>query len=181
MAYLGQIVPDGIEPPLPGCRPGVVAAGPRDQNQTAQMDSPRVAPGFPTCEAGVFLLDDEPDRAPKRKPRDSNSQSRSVGTPVFGTGSSSSRMTSVNQPLAVPGVGIEPTATCFRDRYRVPAATTPEQTQESRQPSQHQVRGEGVEPSSPGSKPGSLPLADPRSRSRRVPCGNRTRVSSLEG
>src|SRR5262245_30967395 len=25
-----QVVPDGIEPPLPGCRPGVVAAGPRD-------------------------------------------------------------------------------------------------------------------------------------------------------
>ena len=24
------VVPDGIEPPLPGCRPGVVAAGPRD-------------------------------------------------------------------------------------------------------------------------------------------------------
>ena len=24
------VVPDGLEPPLPGCRPGVVAAGPRD-------------------------------------------------------------------------------------------------------------------------------------------------------
>src|SRR5262245_66283466 len=24
------VVPDGIEPPLPGCKPGVVAAGPRD-------------------------------------------------------------------------------------------------------------------------------------------------------
>jgi hypothetical protein len=25
-----RVVPDGLEPPLPGCRPGVVAAGPRD-------------------------------------------------------------------------------------------------------------------------------------------------------
>src|SRR5437762_10662510 len=32
------------------------------------------------------------------------------------------------------------------------------------------VRGEGVEPSSPSSKPGSLPV----SRSPRVPCGSRT-------
>src|SRR6516225_1625314 len=38
------------------------------------------------------------------------------------------------------------------------------------------VRGEGVEPSSPGSKPGSLPV----SRSPRVPCGNRTHVAGLE-
>ena len=43
-----------------------------------------------------------------------------------------------------------------------------------------QVRGGGVEPPSPGSRPGSLPLADPRSRSR-APCGNRTRFASLEG
>jgi hypothetical protein len=25
-----RVIPDGLEPPLPGCRPGVVAAGPRD-------------------------------------------------------------------------------------------------------------------------------------------------------
>src|SRR5262245_23466026 len=25
-----RVVPDGLEPPLPGCRPGVVGAGPRD-------------------------------------------------------------------------------------------------------------------------------------------------------
>jgi hypothetical protein len=42
-----------------------------------------------------------------------------------------------------------------------------------------QVRGAGLEPASPGSKPGSLPLADPRSN--QVPCGNRTRLASLEG
>ena len=68
---------------------------------------------------------------------------------------------------SVPGVGIEPTASCFRDRYRVPAATIPEQAQESRQILERRVRGEGVEPPSPGSKPGSLPLADPRATENR--------------
>ena len=33
------------------------------------------------------------------------------------------------------------------------------------------VRGEGFEPPSPGSKPGSLPLADPRSRLKECPVG----------
>ena len=36
LAYLGlmiafELIPDGLEPSLPGCRPGVVAAGPRDR------------------------------------------------------------------------------------------------------------------------------------------------------
>ena len=44
-----------------------------------------------------------------------------------------------------------------------------------------QARGRGFEPLSPDSKSGSLPLADPRISSLRVPCGNRTRLSSLEG
>ena len=45
-----------------------------------------------------------------------------------------------------------------------------------------EVRGEGLEPPSPGSKPGSLPLADPRSLHQQgVPCGSRTRLTSLEG
>jgi hypothetical protein len=102
------------------------------------VDSLGVAPKFPACGAGVFLLDDEPDRVSKRKPRDSNSQSATGGHLFSGQAPGHrpkvgrSRMTSVNQPLAVPGVGIEPTATCFRDRYRVPAATTPEQIRESR-------------------------------------------------
>jgi hypothetical protein len=60
-----RVVPDGLEPPLPGCRPGVVPAGPRD--------------------CGIS----------ERKPWDSNPQSRHIGTPVFETGSSSGRMTSV--------------------------------------------------------------------------------------
>ena len=46
--------------------------------------------------------------------------------PVFKTGSSSGRMTSVDLSVKVPGVGIEPTASWFRARYRIPAATTPD-------------------------------------------------------
>ena len=57
-----------------------------------QVESPGVAPGSPACGAGVFLLDHDPDRA------------EAVGLeptsgiwppPVFKTGSSSGRMTSV--------------------------------------------------------------------------------------
>jgi hypothetical protein len=57
------VVPDGLEPPLPGCRPGVVAAGPRDC----------------VCRSG------------SRGTRTHNG----VTAPVFETGSSSGRMTSV--------------------------------------------------------------------------------------
>src|SRR5579859_2461386 len=49
-----------------------------------------------------------------------------VPPPVFETGSSSSRITSVRFNCKVPGVGIEPTASWFRARDRIPAATTPE-------------------------------------------------------
>ena len=67
------VVPDGLEPSLPACKAGVVAAGPRDC--FFKVDSPGVAPRFPTCDAGVFLLDDEPMLfVAKRKPWDSNPQ-----------------------------------------------------------------------------------------------------------
>ena len=46
---------------MPGCRPGVVAAGPRDfASRNHQMDSSGVAPESPVCRTSVFLLDDEP-------------------------------------------------------------------------------------------------------------------------
>ncbi len=65
----------------------------------------------------------------------------------------------------------------------LPTATTPECVVVADTRASVEVRGEGLEPPSPGSKPGSLPLADPRSCSvqSRVPCGNRTRLASLEG
>jgi hypothetical protein len=31
-----EVVPDGIEPPFPGCKPGVVAAGPRDRDRVCE-------------------------------------------------------------------------------------------------------------------------------------------------
>ena len=66
------------------------------------MDPPGVAPGSPTCDAGIFLLDDEPvlverkqTNAERRCP-DSNSQA-TTSPPGFRTGSSSGRMTSVRK------------------------------------------------------------------------------------
>ena len=53
----------------------------------------------------------------------------------------------------------------------LPAATAPESPLLSDSAPHRKVRGEGVEPSSPGSRPGSLPLADPREGGRR---GSRT-------
>jgi hypothetical protein len=132
-----SVVPDGLEPPLPGCRPGVVAAGPRDYEIRSGSRGTRTHNG--------------------------------VTAPVFETGSSSGRMTSV---YLVAGAGIEPTS--GRSERPVlplddPASIT-------------KVRGAGLEPASPGSKPGSLPLADPRvKKGNTVPCGNRTRLASLEG
>jgi hypothetical protein len=69
--------------------------------------------------------------------------------PVFETGSSSGRMTSV---LQVAGAGIEPTP----ERSERPVLPLDDPASMSK------VRGAGLEPASPGSKPGSLPLADPR-------------------
>src|SRR6266702_8392688 len=37
-----QMIPDGLEPSLPGCRPGVFAAGPRDR-VALKVDSPGIA------------------------------------------------------------------------------------------------------------------------------------------
>ena len=107
--------------------------------------------------------------------RGTRTHKRSVPSPVFKTGSSSGRMTSVHSiklrglesnqrpPGSEPGVTTSSNYPGIRRGYR----------------SRVQARGEGIEPPSPGSKPGSVPLAHPRSC--RVPCGNRTRLSSLEG
>ena len=77
--------------------------------------------------------------------------------PVFKTGSSSGRMTSSscggwNRTNALLGqsqalrTSSNCPAVCFHFRFK----------------SRKKVRGEGIEPPSPGSKTGSLPLADPR-------------------
>ena len=71
------------------------ASSPLDHGTVFSVDSPGVAPGFPACGAGVFLLDHEPILS-ERKPWDSNPQV-AVRPPVFKTGSSSGRMTSVHE------------------------------------------------------------------------------------
>src|SRR5947209_3679559 len=36
-----QMIPDGLEPSLPGCKPAVVAAGPRDRSSATSGDNRR--------------------------------------------------------------------------------------------------------------------------------------------
>ena len=110
----------------------------------------------------------------QRKPWDSNPQTAKP-SPVFKTGSSTIRMAS----RKVPGVGIEPTNSWFRARRHYQQQLPRIVLFETRVVLQSKFGEEGVEPPSSGSRPESLPLADPRSRSR-VPCGNRTRLASLE-
>lgn len=60
------VVPDGLEPSLPGCRPGVVAAGPRDHPTCSPVAEVGVEPtnihlaldqaAFPVCLLGRDLL-----------------------------------------------------------------------------------------------------------------------------
>lgn len=102
---------------MSGCRPEVVAAGPRDQlsglteNRARPCSSAKRA-GLRQCCAAAFgllppssvgglsclLLDHEPLLLvhTERKPWDSNPQTRLTRRPVFKTGSSSGRMTSVS-------------------------------------------------------------------------------------
>ena len=117
------MIPDGLEPSFPGCRPGVVAAGPRNrksrgtrdksresENRFApssgsclstlrsrpSLDSPGVAPGLPVCRTGVLLLDHEPVPC----------ASRCSSSVVSG-----SRGTRTHKRLSA--------ATCFRDRLLI--------------------------------------------------------------
>jgi hypothetical protein len=68
----------------------------------------------------------------------------------------------LHMPKKIPGVGIEPTASWFRARRHY-QQQLPRIMRSSDTAITTEVRGEGFEPPSPGSKPGSLPLADPRS------------------
>ena len=125
--------------------------------------------------------------------------------PVFKTGSSSSRMTSVNNAA---GVGIEPTPPGSEPSIATssdyPAIGVRQMTRPRLRCSQ--IAGAGIEPAPPGSKPsiaansdypameeGRVGLEPTRGcltntcsaaelpTQSRVPCGNRTRLSSLEG
>ena len=159
---------------MSGCKPGVVAAGPRDRNL---QNSAR---------AEAVGLEPTSGHDPP---------------PVFKTGSSSGRMTSVF--FTTPDAGRDKTGCGQLDcgeilpvakvlslsrpscggwnrtndllgqsQALLPAATTPQSCQPSETHIGQKVRGEGFEPPSPGSKAGSLPLADPRSsRTQECPAG----------
>ncbi len=101
LAYLGnQVAPDGVEPSFPGCGPSVVAVGPR--GCAIRVESPGLAPGFLACGASVVLLDHDPEaEAVGLEPT-----SGCWPPPVFKTGSSSGRMTSICEAAEA---GIEPT------------------------------------------------------------------------
>ncbi len=86
-----------------------------------------------------------------------------VPPPVFKTGSSSGRMTSVDCHSTSSGGWNRTNGLLVQSQASLPAATTPDHVVFRTITSSAQVRGEGFEPPSPGSKPGSLPLADPRS------------------
>ena len=124
------MIPDGLEPSFSGCRPGVVAAGPRNRF-VWEVDSPGVAPGSPVCRTGIFLLDHEP--VVVRAVAHRLLSAEAVGLeptnggqppPVFETGSSSGRMTSV-----IGNCGGR-TRTCglvIQSHGFLPAETTPHQ------------------------------------------------------
>ena len=78
--------------------------------------------------------------------------------PVFKTGPSSSRMTSTRRSS---GGWNRTNGLLGQSQASLPAATAPDHFI-SRHVTSQKVRGEGVEPPHAGSKPASLPLADPR-------------------
>ena len=94
-----SVVPDGVEPSFPVCRTGVVAVGPRDcAFKWTHWES------HPDLKRAELVSSSWTMSPSRRKPWDSNPQSRFIGTAVFGTASSSGRMTSDRAAAA----GIEP-------------------------------------------------------------------------
>ena len=152
VAYRAAVVPDGVEPSFPGCRPGVVAVGPRDR--VFQVEPPGVAPGSPACGAGVVLLDYDPKAEAVRLELTNGSSP----PPAFQAGSSTTRMASVVELRGLESNQHEDAQSVSSCRWMTPHRRAHRDTHR-----RSQVRGEGVEPPSPGSKPGGLPLTDPRS------------------
>ncbi len=166
------MVPDGLEPSLPGCKPGVVAAGPRDRivicdfrlscspNRKSSIENPRVdpsgiAPESPVCRTGVFLLDHEPKfhfdahrEFPNAEAVGLEPTSDSWPPPVFETSSSSGRMTSVDQISDLNFRELESNQRLLvQSQVSRPTATVPELF-----PSFPTVRGGGLEPRITGFK-----------------------------
>ena len=134
-----EMIPDGLEPSFSGCKPGVVAAGPRDHDRLLKAEAVRL-----------------------------ELTSEMYSPPVFETGSSTSRMTSMNC-----GGRNRTHVTTVQSRLPVPAQAPPHQVSFTLrgQESNLRTRRSKQRISTNRNYPASL----------RVPCGNRTRLSSLEG
>ena len=87
-SYFLPVVPDGVEPSFPGCRLGVVAVGPRDRYEWSHRDS---HPDFHPAEVASSCW----TMTPRGGRRGTRTHKRRWPPPVFKTGSSSGRMTSV--------------------------------------------------------------------------------------
>ncbi len=119
-----RVVPDGIEPSLSGCKPEVV---PLDHGTGLySVDSPGIAPESPACGAGVFLLDDEPVVAPEAEAVGLEPTSGAWPPPVFKTGSSSGRMTSVIGSHQSSGGWNRTNGLLVQSQASLPTATAPE-------------------------------------------------------
>ena len=181
MAYLGvssSVIPDGLEPSLSGCRPEVVAAGPRDQ--IGKVDSSGIAPESSVCRTDVFLLDHEPElfictsgsRGTRTHKRDSPAacfQDRFLSQPDDFR--NQLRELESNQRLRV------------QSPASLPAATIPHRMSVERHSPRCEVRqtaGAGIEPADSSFKATDF-YQQKLPRNGKVPCGNRTRLFSLEG
>ncbi len=89
-----------------------------------------------------------------------SAQAAFMPPPVFKTGSSSGRMTSARQKGS--GGWNRTNDLLVQSQTSLPTATAPDRVFYRDTILAQQARGEGIEPSSPGSKPGGLPLTDPR-------------------
>src|SRR5262249_54343772 len=55
-----SVIPDGLEPSLPGCRPGVVAAGPRDRRCVRKRGQTPLSQGVRPLDRAVAEVGIEP-------------------------------------------------------------------------------------------------------------------------
>ncbi len=148
MAYLGvfSVIPDGIEPSFLGCKPSVV---PLDHGTELLVDPPGLAPGSAVCGTGVFLLNDEPDKAEGEGLEPPNGSrrrlfSRQVPHPAGCLPSASCGSWNRTNGLLRPTLRVG-----ARSQASLPTATVPHRRCSiTLMPSQgsHQAAGAGVEP-----------------------------------
>ena len=164
---------------MPGCRPGVVAAGPRDRgvlntrhekwtHRESHPDLRFAGPASSCWTMSPFVSGSRGTRTHKRVSPATCFQDRFLIRPddlqISACGMCTHFLSSDIAPRRkIAGVGIEPTPSWFRARRCYQQQPPRSVVSKLRLAISEKVRGEGFEPPSPGSKAGSLPLADPRS------------------